>query len=210
MRAVFLDRDGVICKNRSDYVKNWQEFEFLPGVLDSLAELSNLDLPIIIVTNQSAIGRNITSTRAVEDIHNKMIAEIVRHGGRIDQVLYCPHRPDENCNCRKPQPGMLLQASREMKLDLLHSYMVGDATTDLIAGQKVGCLTYLVLTGRGKEQLVSAFRSVNSPFSIVRNLQSAINQIVRTEWHLTGTGAAGLKFSSELDWPMLPVANKLA
>ena len=187
MRAVFLDRDGVICKNRSDYVKNWQEFEFLPGVFDSLAALSKLDLPIIIVTNQSAIGRGIVPAQAIENIHNRMATEIANRGGRIDKILYCPHHPEDNCSCRKPQPGMLLNIAQEMKIDLLHSYMVGDAATDLVAGQKVGCLTYLVLTGRGKEQLISAFRSVSSPFSIVHNLPAAISQIINTEQHITKT-----------------------
>lgn len=206
MRAVFLDRDGVICKNRSDYVKNWQEFEFLPGVFNSLAALSKLDLPIIIVTNQSAIGRKIVSAQTIENIHDRMVAEIENHGGRIDQILYCPHHPRDNCSCRKPQPGMLLQVAREMKLDLLHSYMVGDAATDLVAGQKVGCLTYLVLTGRGKAQIISAFRSVSSPFSIANNLSAAINQIINTEQHITKT----TKLQESLTQPdsLLSITNK--
>ena len=93
MRAIFLDRDGVICENRSDYVKSWREFEFLPGVKDSIAALSRLGLPIVVVTNQAAIGRGLVSAEAVEAIHERMVAEIAAYGGRIDRVIYCPHRP---------------------------------------------------------------------------------------------------------------------
>ena len=104
---------------------------------------------------------------------------------------------------------MLLQAAHEMNLDLLHSYLVGDAATDLTAGQKVGCLTYLVLTGRGKEQLVSAFRSAKNPFSIAHNLPNAINQILKTEWHITST----TKLQNPLvqpGWLPVSVVNKQA
>lgn len=177
MRGIFLDRDGVICKNRSDYVKSWEEFQFLPGAKDSLVKLAKLGLPIIVITNQSAIGRKIISASTVEDIHRRMVAEIESCGGRIDKVLYCPHQPDDECNCRKPEPGMLQQAASEMKLDLCNSYMVGDATSDLIAGLRVGCHTFLVLTGRGVEQLVSAYRMTDGQFTLAINLEEAASQI---------------------------------
>ncbi|MBE7551512.1 MAG: HAD family hydrolase [Anaerolineales bacterium] len=156
MRAIFLDRDGVICQNRSDHVKSWTEFEFLPGAKSGLAALSRLNLPIIVVTNQAVVGRGIVSARVVEEINRKMVEEITASGGRIDRVLYCPHRPEDNCDCRKPKPGMLLQAAAEMGLDLKASYLIGDAMTDIQAGQQVGCHTILVLTGRGSEQLASS------------------------------------------------------
>ncbi len=83
-RAIFLDRDGVICENRADYVKSWQEFEFLPGVKESLAALSHLGLPIVVVTNQAAVGRGLLTSETLEDIHQRMVAEIAAYGGRID------------------------------------------------------------------------------------------------------------------------------
>lgn len=181
MRAIFLDRDGVICENRSDHVKSWQEFRFLPGVKESVAALSRLGLPIIVVTNQAAIGRGMVSTSVVEDIHQRMVAELATHGGRIDRVVYCPHHPKDNCNCRKPEPGMLWQVAEEMGIDLTCSYLVGDAAADLIAGQRAGCQTFLVLTGRGFQQLLPALRSVRDHFTITRNLMKATTKILEAE-----------------------------
>ena len=181
MRAIFLDRDGVICENRSDYVKSWREFKFLPGAKQSLAALRYLGLPIVIVTNQSAIGRGIVSADVVEDVHYRMSAEIQAYGGLITGVYYCPHHPEDRCDCRKPQPGMLLQAADALKIDLSQSYMVGDAATDLIAGQQAGCHPILVLTGRGLPQLPRALGSVRKQFTITRNLMQAAGYIYRME-----------------------------
>jgi D-glycero-D-manno-heptose 1,7-bisphosphate phosphatase len=180
MRAILLDRDGVICENRSDHVKSWDEFRFLPGAKNSLAALSRLGLPIIVVTNQAIVGRRMVPASVVDDIHRRMMAQVEAFGGRIDRVVYCPHRPEDRCACRKPEPGMLLQVADEMGIDLSRSYLVGDAATDLMAGQRVGCQSYLVLTGRGLQQLVPALRSVDQ-FTITRNLMGATTHIVKAE-----------------------------
>ena len=181
MRAIFLDRDGVICENRTDHVKSWAEFRFLPQVKDSLATLSRLGLPIVVVTNQAAINRGLVTVDRVEEIHRRMITELSASGARIDRVFYCPHRPDEKCHCRKPEPGMLLQAARELDIELAGSYLVGDAAADLLAGDRVGCQTFLVLTGRGADQLWPAFRAMGKPFAITPSLQEAAAQIIVTE-----------------------------
>jgi D-glycero-D-manno-heptose 1,7-bisphosphate phosphatase len=110
-----------------------------------------------------------------------MVAEVRAGGGRIDRIIYCPHRPEESCHCRKPEPGMLLQAAQEMDLDLTRSYMVGDAVTDLLAGHRVGCQTFLVLTGRGSQQLRLALQSIRHQFMVTRNLLEAAYQIIKTE-----------------------------
>jgi D-glycero-D-manno-heptose 1,7-bisphosphate phosphatase len=179
-QAVFLDRDGVICKNRADYVKSWDEFLFLPGAKQGIATLSKLNIPIVVVTNQSAIGRGIMSAEEVAKIHRGMTAEIAAAGGRIDKILFCPHRPDEGCNCRKPEPGMLLQAAQELNIDLQRSFMVGDALTDLMAGQRVGCFNFLVMTGRGLQQVPQAMQALPNGFTVTRNLAEAALQIVNT------------------------------
>lgn len=178
MPAIFLDRDGVICENRSDYVKNWGEFLFLPGVKRSLAALAQLDFRIVIVTNQSVIGRGIAPASVIEDIHQRMTAEITGAGGRVDRVLYCPHRPDEGCACRKPHPGMLFQAAEGLNIDLAQSYMIGDAVTDLQAGQCANCLPILVLTGRGREQLNTALHSKCRRAVIARDLRQVTEYIL--------------------------------
>lgn len=180
IRAIFLDRDGVICENRSDHVKSWSEFRFLPGAQNSLAALGRLGLPVIVVTNQAIIGRKMVPDSVVDDIHRRMVAEVEASGGRINRVVYCPHRPEDHCTCRKPEPGMLLQVADEMDIDLSQSYLVGDAATDLMAGQRVGCRTFLVLTGRGMQQLLPAFRSVDQ-FTITLNLMGAASYIFQAE-----------------------------
>ncbi len=181
MHAIFLDRDGVICENRPDHVKSWAEFHFLPGVKDSLVVLSQLGLPIIVVTNQAVINRGIISAAVVEEIHQRMVAEITAHGGRIDRVIYCPHLPDEQCLCRKPEPGMLLQVAQEMNLDLTHSYLVGDAASDILAGQRAGCQTFLVLTGRGREQLALLPDKMEDCFMVAPDLMKVTQQIIKLE-----------------------------
>jgi histidinol-phosphate phosphatase family protein len=188
MRAIFLDRDGVICGNRPDHVKSWEEFEFLPGAKKSLAELSRLELPIVIVTNQAIVGRGITPIEVIEEIHKCMVAEITAEGGRIDRVIYCPHRPEDLCECRKPRPGMLLQAAQEMGIDLVGSYLVGDAASDIQAGHHVGCRTFLVLTGRGVEQLVPSLHASSGRFlTITRNLAEATEHILKAEKSISDT-----------------------
>ena len=180
-RAVFIDRDGVICRNRKDHVKSWEEFVFLPGALEALARLAYLDLSVVVITNQAIINRQIVPVKAVEDIHARMVQAIEAAGGRIDRVLYCPHRPDEHCSCRKPQPGLLLKAASELGLDLSRSYLVGDAETDVQAGRAVGCRRYLVLTGRGQRQLVNCWLHGENGFTVVPSLGWAVDSIVRRE-----------------------------
>lgn len=180
-RAVFIDRDGVICRNRQDHVKSWNEFVFLPGARAALARLAYSDLAVVIITNQAVINRGIVSMEAVEDIHRRMTRAIQVAGGRVDGVFYCPHRPDEQCGCRKPQPGMLLQAARELDIDLERSYLIGDAWSDMLAGQAVGCRCYMVLTGRGRHQFLECVRKGYSGFRLAWNLQDAVRMILAKE-----------------------------
>jgi D-glycero-D-manno-heptose 1,7-bisphosphate phosphatase len=151
--AVFLDRDGVINENRSDYVKSWDEFIFIDDVFEPLRLLARDHRAIVVVSNQSAVGRGLMPKEAVESIHHRMLAEVHRRGGRIDAVYFCPHHPDEGCNCRKPRPGLLLQAARDLDIDLAQSWLIGDSVSDVEAALAVGCRPVFVLTGRGREQL---------------------------------------------------------
>jgi histidinol-phosphate phosphatase family protein len=155
LRAVFLDRDGVLNENRDDYIKTWAEFRFLPEALEALHLLARSTFAIVVVTNQSAIGHGIISAEALQEIHNQMIETITCHGGRIDAVLYCPHAPEANCECRKPRPGLLLKAANDLGIELSQSYCIGDKLSDLEAGRIVGCRTILVLTGKGRDQELS-------------------------------------------------------
>lgn len=150
--AIFLDRDGVINENRTDHVKCWEEFEWLPGVLTSIRRLSQTGMPIFVVTNQAIVHRGVLTAEGLGDIHGRMLTMIEQAGGRIDKVFYCPHDHHEDCDCRKPKPGMLKQAAQEFGIDLTKSFMVGDAWTDIEAGLAVGASSILVMTGRGRNQ----------------------------------------------------------
>jgi histidinol-phosphate phosphatase family protein len=114
--------------------------------------LAQTNLPIFVVTNQALVSRGELSEAELDNIHERMLAIIRKAGGRIDKVYYCPHDKDEVCDCRKPSPGMLKQAAAEFGIDLTHSFIVGDAWTDVEAGLAVGARSILVMTGRGRGQ----------------------------------------------------------
>ena len=181
MRAIFLDRDGVICRNRPDHVKSWTEFVFLARALESLARLAVLDMPIIVVTNQAVINRGLATAATVEEIHHQMLASVETAGGRIDGVYYCPHRPEDQCGCRKPQPGLLKQAAADLGIEFEGSYLVGDAWSDIKAGLAVGCTPFLVLTGRGLREVLQALREGAGHFRVVRDLPEAVTAILEAE-----------------------------
>jgi D-glycero-D-manno-heptose 1,7-bisphosphate phosphatase len=177
-QAVFLDRDGVINENRRDYVRNWEEFEFLPGALASLCRLAEGDHSVIIISNQSAINRGLVSRSDVDRINQRMVKEIEKAGGRIDGIYVCPHRPDEGCDCRKPKPGLLYQAVEELGIDLTSSYLVGDALSDMGAALAARCTPFLVLTGRGRQELARARDSGFVDFVYASDLTEAVDWIV--------------------------------
>jgi D-glycero-D-manno-heptose 1,7-bisphosphate phosphatase len=174
--AVFLDRDGVVIENQSDYVKSWDEVHFIPGAFQALKKLAGSSYLVIFVTNQSAVGRGIITMEEVLAINEQAIATIIMNGGRVEGVYICPHRPDEDCNCRKPKPGLLLQAAEELRVDLSRSYLVGDALSDLQAANTAGVAGILVLTGRGQDQ-VSMLHGTEG-YRIVADLQAAVDYIL--------------------------------
>jgi histidinol-phosphate phosphatase family protein len=143
-KIVFLDRDGVINKNRDDYVKTWDEFEFLPNAKKGIKLLNDDGFKILIITNQSVVGRGIITEKILNKIHEKMLKELNECGCRIEKIYYCPHVPWDNCECRKPKPGLLLKAAKDFDIDLKKCYFIGDSETDAEAGKRVGCKTYLV------------------------------------------------------------------
>lgn len=177
--AVFLDRDGVIIQNRENYVCSWNDVEFLPSALNALERLSQTSYKIIVVTNQSAIGRGIITLQEAEAINRRIIKEIEKSGGRVDLFLTCPHAPEAHCLCRKPQPGLIQKAAEQLSIDLESSALIGDALTDIQAGSAAGIKTLiLVKTGRGREQLLLAQTIVQPHFLIADHLLSAIDIIL--------------------------------
>jgi D-glycero-D-manno-heptose 1,7-bisphosphate phosphatase len=176
--AVFIDRDGVINENRADHVKCWSEFRFLPGAPEAIGRLTQAGLRVFVVTNQAIVNRGMVSRSTVDELNQAMIREISRHGGRVEAVACCPHRPDEQCGCRKPRPGLLLNLARKFELDLRSSTIVGDALSDLQAGRAVGSRAILVLTGRGREQLAQAAAVGTGGFTVVEDLAAAADLLV--------------------------------
>jgi D-glycero-D-manno-heptose 1,7-bisphosphate phosphatase len=143
----------VINHERPNYVTDWAEFVFLPGAIEALRQLASLDRPILVLTNQSAIGRGLVSAATVAAIHQRMIALVAEAGGRIDAVFVCPHHPDAGCECRKPQPGLFQQAAEAFDLRLQDCYFIGDALSDLWAARAAGCWPILVRSGLQRERL---------------------------------------------------------
>lgn len=151
--AVFLDRDGVINENRIDYVKLWSEFKFLPGSKEAIVLLKKKGFKIIVVTNQSVIGRKLATKETVEEIHDLMQREM---GLKLDGIYYCPHHPDAGCVCRKPKTYLILKAAAEKDVGLDKSWVIGDHITDVEMGRAVGCKTILILNNRGRRFLKEA------------------------------------------------------
>ena len=144
--TIFLDRDGVLIREKPDYVKAPEEMEILPGVADTLRRLTEERFRLIIVTNQSAVNRGLMTVESLTEIHRVLVQELLANGAKIDGIYFCPHRPEEDCACRKPRPGMLLEAGRDFSVDFENSWMIGDKDSDIEAGLAVGCKVLKVET----------------------------------------------------------------
>jgi D-glycero-D-manno-heptose 1,7-bisphosphate phosphatase len=149
-KVIFTDRDGVINRNSPNYIKRPEEFEFLPGSREALRRLTESEFDIIVITNQSALGRGLMTPESLEEIHRRMIASIEAAGGRIKDILVCPHPPGDGCGCRKPAPGLAFDAQRKHQVDFSTAVMIGDSAADIECARRAGMrTTVLVRTGNG-------------------------------------------------------------
>ena len=139
LKTVFVDRDGVINQERNDYVKSIPELEIYPNVAKNIKLLKDAGFLVIVITNQSAVNRGIITHEMINQIHNSIQDHLKKYGTFLDGFYYCPHVPDENCNCRKPKPGLLQQAILELNIDLNSSWMIGDSDSDIEAADSIGC-----------------------------------------------------------------------
>ncbi len=176
--AVFLDRDGVINANRADYVLNSEQFRFLPGALRALAMLRAAGRAVIVVTNQTVIGKGLMSVETLDEMHARMRGTVEASGGSILDVLYCPHLASANCACRKPKPGLLYMAAERHVIDLSESFYVGDALSDIQAGQAAGCRCVLVETGRGRSQILREEARFLHDYHTAHDLLGAVKWIL--------------------------------
>ncbi|MGL4903347.1 MAG: D-glycero-beta-D-manno-heptose 1,7-bisphosphate 7-phosphatase [Cetobacterium sp.] len=155
-KVIFLDRDGTINVEKS-YLHKWEDFEFEKNVIEGLKELKKMGYEFIVVTNQSGIARGYYSEDDLKALNNEMVKELKKHDIDILECYYCPHHPEKgldqykkNCDCRKPNPGMLLEGIKKYNVDIENSFMIGDKKSDLEAGKKAGLKSILILTGYGK------------------------------------------------------------
>lgn len=153
LKTVFLDRDGVINiklpENR--YVKDVEEFEFVPGAIEALAILKNMGYLLILITNQRGIARGMMTPGDLDQVHNHMRQELRKRNITLDAIYHCPHENYENCLCRKPQPGMIFAAMENFNIDVDSSYMVGDSKSDILAGQRAGLRTIRICSEPDEE-----------------------------------------------------------
>ena len=139
LKTVFVDRDGVINQERSDYVKSISELEIYPNVAKNIKLLKDAGFLVVVITNQSAVNRGIVTPEMINQIHNSIQDHLKKSGTFLDGFYYCPHTPNENCNCRKPKSGLLQQAILELNIDLNSSWMIGDRDSDIEAANSIGC-----------------------------------------------------------------------
>lgn len=158
-KAVFLDRDGVITQDPPHYAHRIDQLQVISGSAEAIKSLNENGFKVVVVSNQSGVARGYYQEKDVEIFNRAMMKELEEGGAFIDAIYYCPHYPEAkieeyrvDCDCRKPEPGMLKRAERDLDLDLKQSFLVGDKMSDIEAGIRVGCKTILVLTGHGMDE----------------------------------------------------------
>ena len=150
MKLIILDRDGVINLDSDQFIKSPDEWMPIEGSLEAIARLNGAGWRVVLASNQSGVGRGLFDMDTLNSIHEKMVRALHGVGGRIDAIFFCPHAADSTCDCRKPKPGMLNQIAARFNVNLEGVPSVGDSLRDLQAGAAVGCVPYLVLTGKGE------------------------------------------------------------
>jgi D-glycero-D-manno-heptose 1,7-bisphosphate phosphatase len=153
MRLVILDRDGVINRESDAYIKSPEEWFPIPGSLEAITRLHKNGYTVVVASNQSGVGRGLFSLDTLAAIHGRMRRSVETAGGRIDSIFFCPHAPDEGCDCRKPRTGLFKQIVERYNVSLAGVPAIGDSERDLVAAQAVGARPILVGTGRGHETL---------------------------------------------------------
>lgn len=184
MKLIFIDRDGVINKDpggwtKHGYVTRLEDFHFLPGALEAIKDLTDAGYEILLISNQAGINKGYYTLDSLNEITKLMLKEIEKSGGEIKSVYYCPHRPDENCDCRKPNTGLFKQATLGRKVNFSDTYFIGDGITDVKAGNDIGCKTVLVLSG--KTDIKDAESSEIKPNIIRKDLKEAVDYILSKE-----------------------------
>ena len=176
MALIILDRDGVINEDSDDYIKSPAEWQPIAGSLEAIAKLSQNGYRVVVVTNQSGLGRKLFTIEALNAIHMKMDTHLAQFGGVIDAVFFCPHIPKDKCNCRKPKPGLYNDVSERLRVSLSKVFCVGDKMTDIQAIQSAGGKPVLVRTGKGQSEIDQGLVPEGIP--IYNDLAEFVDEIV--------------------------------
>jgi D-glycero-D-manno-heptose 1,7-bisphosphate phosphatase len=191
MKLVILDRDGTINADSDEFIKSPDEWTPLPGALEAISRLNHAGWHTVIASNQSGLGRGLFDVASLNAMHAKMHKMLSALGGRIDAVFYCPHSPDEGCQCRKPSPGLFEQIGERFGVDMKGVPVVGDGLRDLQAGAAVGCEPHLVLTGKGAEFRGRALPETYPPGTVVHEDLAAF-----ADWLIARSAAGRLAAAS--------------
>jgi len=181
MSYIFIDRDGVINKDpggwtEHSYVTEWKDFHFLPGTLEALKILKKKGIKVIVASNQGGVNKGIYTKAQLNKVNKQMLKEIRTNGADIEEVFYCIHKDEDNCNCRKPKPGMLEMAAKKYGIDPKTTYFIGDDKKDVLAAKKIGCKAVLVLSGKGS--LDNAKIWEEKPDYVFKDLLEAVKSLL--------------------------------
>ena len=177
MKVLVLDRDGVINQDSPDYIKSPEEWQPIPGSIEAIAKASKAGYTIAVASNQSGVGRGLFDLETLSDINDKMIQAVEDAGGHIDMIVFCPHKPDEGCDCRKPKAGLLRRIESELGVSLRDQWVIGDSLRDLEAARGVNAKPVLVRTGNGAE----TERNVPEQAPVYDNLAEAVGALLSTQ-----------------------------
>jgi len=158
--VLFLDRDGVINKKRTDYVKTINELKFIPNIFNALKKFNDIGFIIIVITNQSVVNRKIISEIQLKEIHNHMLKTMEKNSCKIAKIYYCPHRPEEKCDCRKPNSGMIKQAMNDFEIKTQNAILIGDSETDIEAATKMKIKSIKIQTDGQLIDLIDDVRNI--------------------------------------------------
>ncbi|MCE9584785.1 MAG: HAD-IIIA family hydrolase [Planctomycetes bacterium] len=176
--AVFLDRDGVLCEDRPDYVKSWAEWRWIPGALEGAAALAKAGRALVVVSNQACVRKGIVSRDTLDGILARMRADLEAAGAPLAGIYVCPHGDEDRCDCRKPKPGLLLAAAHDLNLDLGASTLVGDALRDREAALAAGSRFVLVLSGQGTRWAAEA-KKLGLTIPTAQDLRAAVPLVLQ-------------------------------
>lgn len=179
MRLLILDRDGVLNEDSPDYIRSPDEWKPLPGSLEAVARLSRAGWTVVVATNQSGVARGLLSADTLDRIHTRMTAAVAAAGGRIAAIYVCPHGPADGCPCRKPEPGLLLKAAAEWRVEPNGVPAVGDSLRDLEAAWRVNARAILVRTGNGRRTEQSL--RPGAPVEVYDDLAAVAERLLKEE-----------------------------